>query len=116
VSPGARHRALLTLLEGLRARSERRLQGATQPADPVGRPIDVRPLCASPVEPPGAVVAGVEPVRRTSRLDLRSLVPLVVARDGDEIGRPPDGGLPHVVVPAAVLALAHARITGGAAG
>src|SRR4029079_3452383 len=84
VSPAPRALALLTLLRVLRARSERRLQGATQPADPVGRPIDVRPLCASPVEPPGAVIAGVEPVRRTSGLDLRSLVPLVVARDGDE--------------------------------
>ena len=43
------------------------------------------------------------PVRDPRRLDLRALLPLVVARDRDEVGAGPDRRLPHPVVGQAVV-------------
>ena len=60
----------------------------------------------------GTVVRRVRRADRRRRLDLRSLVPLVVARDRDDVGGGADRAPPHAVVGLAVRAALDARVSG----
>ena len=71
-------------------------------------------LGGAAVQAPRAVVRLVAPPAeerdRPRRLDLRALVPLVVARDRDEVGLRADGRAPHPVVGRAVAARPDPRV------
>ena len=73
-----------------------------------------RVSAALPGQPPRAVVALVPLARGAGRLDLRPLVPLVVARDRDEVGARADGAAPHRVVGRAVAPRPDACVAGRA--
>ena len=74
--------------------------------------VEVGVLGDAAAQPPGAVVALVASPAGPRRLDLRALVPLVVARDRDQVGACLDRAAPHRVVGGAVPPRANPVVAG----